>query len=465
MNFANLLYENYSKYLESNIQQKRFKYDEFIKLIEKHKKNSIFTIVTQGKSVEGREIFLIKYGSGKRKVFLWSQMHGDEPTATMALFDIFNFLASQDFCDVKKNIAEQLTIYFMPNVNPDGAELFQRRNKLEIDLNRDAARLETPEAKILMSTYKSINADFGFNLHDQSSRYSVGSSFKQATISFLAPPYNYEKEYNHVRDNSVKVIVEMINTLNNFIPGHLAKYLDDFEPRAFGDNFQKLGMSTVLVESGGWKDDVEKQFVRKLNFVALLSALKSIAEKRFITNQILVYENLPFNEKYIYDLVLRNLTIKQGDKSFKADIAINLNEVNIEETDGSYFQSTIEDVGDLSIFFGLKDLDLEGYTVDYGKLFPKIFKSQKEINKIELENLYRAGYTTLKFKNNLIRDRYTRLGINLKTNNQKVIDEIKIGNRADLVIKKNDKTKFVIVNGFIYDVATRTGFILNGIIE
>ncbi len=48
----------------------------------------------------------------------------------------------------------------------------------------------------------------------------------------------------------MKLISEQYNLLSDFIPGHIAKYQDDFEPRAFGDNFAKSGSSVVLIESG-----------------------------------------------------------------------------------------------------------------------------------------------------------------------------------------------------------------------
>ena len=65
-------------------------------------------------------------------------MHGDEPTATQAIFDIFNFLQSEDFQDEKDAMLSNLTVHFLPMLNPDGAERFQRRNLLGIDINRDA---------------------------------------------------------------------------------------------------------------------------------------------------------------------------------------------------------------------------------------------------------------------------------------------------------------------------------------
>src|SRR5213083_769488 len=38
-----------------------------------------------GKSYANREIYQVEWGKGKTKIFMWSQMHGDEPTATPAV--------------------------------------------------------------------------------------------------------------------------------------------------------------------------------------------------------------------------------------------------------------------------------------------------------------------------------------------------------------------------------------------
>ena len=43
-----------------------------------------------------------------------------------------------------------LTIRAIPMLNPDGAEVFRRRNAQNIDINRDTINLETPEANILL---------------------------------------------------------------------------------------------------------------------------------------------------------------------------------------------------------------------------------------------------------------------------------------------------------------------------
>src|SRR5262245_35757747 len=52
----------------------------------------LFALEKIGESLEGRSIADVRVGSGSTVVMLWSQMHGDEPTATAALLDIFEYL-------------------------------------------------------------------------------------------------------------------------------------------------------------------------------------------------------------------------------------------------------------------------------------------------------------------------------------------------------------------------------------
>ena len=54
--------------------------------------NELFSMNEIGKSVEGRSIYQMSFGRGQKKILLWSQMHGDESTATLGLMDVFNML-------------------------------------------------------------------------------------------------------------------------------------------------------------------------------------------------------------------------------------------------------------------------------------------------------------------------------------------------------------------------------------
>ena len=259
--FAESLYNSYKNYKENSFHNRRFKHSDILELIKRIEERHIFNVKKVGKSVQGREIFLLSIGTGSRNIFCWSQMHGNEATATAAIFDIINFfLATNDHTELKHFLLSNITLHFLPMVNPDGAELFQRRNILEIDLNRDAARKKSPEAKILHSVFKELKPEFGFNLHDQDRDYSVGNTKHWAAISFLAPPFDFKKTVNEKRTLAMKLISEMFGVLSHFIPGHISKYRDDYEPRAFGDKFSEAGTSIILIESGAWRGDREKLF-------------------------------------------------------------------------------------------------------------------------------------------------------------------------------------------------------------
>jgi len=376
------LYHSYESFREKSLENKRFKYSDIVPLIEQLKNKNIFKVDKVGKSIEGRDLYLISLGSGKTKVFLWSQMHGDEPTATAALFDMFNFFSDDSGSpELKKYLLSNLSISIIPKVNPDGAELFQRRNIVEIDLNRDVVRLQTPEAITLKNVFDSLNADFGFNLHDQGRDYSVGNSSNPASISFLAPSPDYDKSLTVPRENAMKLIGHTTEILNEFIPGHIAKYTDDYEPRAFGDNFTKWGTGVILLESGGWRGDREKQFLRKINYIAILSSLNSIASGFYNKTDLSVYESIPNNEKFMMDFILRNLILKRDDKKYIMDVGINYEEVNINGAKDFYLKASIEDVGDLSVYSGYDEIDLAGYIIEPGKTKPEVYNSLEDFSR------------------------------------------------------------------------------------
>ncbi len=460
--FEQHLYQSYDRYKENSLTNRRFKHSDLVPLIKNLKKKSGFNVKVVGKSVEGRELNLITIGKGKKKIFLWSQMHGDEPTATAALFDIFNFINAPENKDFCEKLFERVTLYFLPMVNPDGAERFKRRNFYDIDLNRDASRLQCPEAVILKGVFDSLKADFGFNLHDQSHRYSVGNSFRTATISFLAPAYNYAKEFNPVRDKAVKLIGNMYNALSLFIPGHIAKYSDEYEPRAFGDSFQKWGTSTILIESGGWKDDPEKQFIRKINFIALLSAFKSIAEESYANTSKDIYESIPFNEKYIFDLILRNLTVNYGKQKIKIDVGINLDEFEVPNEKKIYYKSQVEDLGDLSTYYGYNDYDFSDYTIEQASVYTKKVFALKDLKDLDYLNLYSKGFSTVIVKK-LPDTKYSGYPINIALKS-KIDTTINIGESANFIIKKDGKIEYIVINGFLQKIEKNRKFEGNGMI-
>jgi len=320
--------------------------------------NAGFRVEQIGVSAEGRPLRHVQWGDGDTRVLLWSQMHGDESTATMALADLFQFLATQPEHPLAERLREGATLHFFPLVNPDGAARFQRRNAQGIDVNRDARALATPEGRALKALRDRIEPHFGFNLHDQQPGYRAGNSDRGVAIALLAPAFDEARGVNDVRRRAMEVAATMRVALEPRISGHMARWDDTFSPRAFGDMMTAWGTSTVLVESGGIEGDREKQDVRRLNFLALVAALDSIASGAYAGTPIALYTDLPENGRAWPDLLVAGATVAiPGVDPARADVLVNF-EHSLAERGGR-----ISDVGDLGDVRARRVIDASGLFV------------------------------------------------------------------------------------------------------
>ena len=448
--FTNQLMEQYPNFKETSINQRRFKHSDLLPLLEKLP-NMGFKVEQAGQSYQGRSINLVSIGRGPQTVLLWSQMHGNEATATMAMLDIFNYLGQAESKPVQQ-LLDQVTLYFIPMLNPDGAELFQRRTSQGIDMNRDALRLQCPESRILKEVRDRLQPDFGFNLHDQNIYYNVGYSSKPATISFLAPAYNQEKEANPQREDAMKVIAAMNEALQTVIPGQVGKYDDTFEPRAFGDNIQKWGTSTILIESGGYADDPEKQFIRQLNFMAIISGLHAIGTKEYSQLDVSKYWDIPLNEKDLNDVMIREVEVKDKQGTpYYTDIAIRREEHDHEGNSPIFYQGTIEDLGDLSTQFGYQEINEKGLIYDPSKTYPEELVNQQEVVDLGIMELLRQGYTRIKLKQ-LPPKGSNQLPFDLIAHETESPSRLKVADQATFLLLKDGKVKYAVINGFVHEV-------------
>ena len=459
------LYETYARYKEQQLNKRRIKYHELQPLLAQYATNPLFTIKKVGESIEGRDLNLISIGTGDIQVFLWSQMHGDEPTATQAIFDIFRLFSSDDFNGEKEDILNNLTLHFLPMLNPDGAERFQRRNLLGVDINRDALRLQSPESKTLKRVRDSIQADFGFNLHDQSTYYNAELTDKPATISYLAPAYNYEKDINESRGNAMKIIVFMNNIIQKYAPGQVGRYNDDFEPRAFGDNIQKWGTSTILIESGGYANDVEKQEIRKLNYVSILSAIYTIANGNYKDIPLEDYEGIPENDRKLFDLKITDVTYNLLGTDYILDLGINRLEVEKEGNSDFWYSSRILDQGDLSTFYGYETLDATGFGLKQGKVYPKTLATMAEIKQLDVMSLLKQGYTYLRVAKIPMDLLKSPIPLNIVGSSYVLPElQLQVGMNPTFLLEKNGTPAYVVINGFLLDLSTGMGNFKNAMI-
>lgn len=285
------------------------------------------TAVEEGTSAEGRRIPLLKVGSGPIGVLLWSQMHGDEPTATCALLDLLHWLgAHRDKAEVRA-LRSKLTLWIVPMLNPDGAERGQRRNAQEIDINRDALRLSTPEGRFLKAVRDRVRPELGFNLHNQQPTYSAGARGPQAAMSLLAVPGDEAVTVTPGVRRTMQMAIHAQRLAETFAPGRVGRYDMDYTARAFGDSMSRWGTPTLLIESGGWAGPDEASRLVRLNFVVLAGTLAAIADGSLDAVDPRAYERIPLNASgRIASLVVRGARLAggRGLPPFEADLAFQV---------------------------------------------------------------------------------------------------------------------------------------------
>ena len=264
----NIIVENYTDYKEKEIFGRYINNDSIANL------NSKYSSEICGYSVNNLPIHFFKIGSGKTRLLIWSQMHGNESTSTKALFDSISF-----FCNYEQKIYDDLTILVIPILNPDGALKYTRNNYNNVDLNRDAVDLTQPESLVLKKVYNDFNPDFCFNLHDQRSIYST-VNFNSSILSFLSPSSDFERNETDSRVKSMKIILDIYDNLRTLIPNNIGRYNDEFNINCVGDTFQSLNTPTILFESGHYSQDYTREISRYYTSMAITYAVKSIYSKR-----------------------------------------------------------------------------------------------------------------------------------------------------------------------------------------
>ncbi|HSJ32931.1 MAG TPA: serine hydrolase [Longimicrobiales bacterium] len=310
-----------------------------------------------GRAASGRPLHLLRTGTGPARVLFWSQMHGDETTASRSLADLFNYIASSPTEPRVQRWLQQLTILALPMLNPDGADAHRRRSAFGIDINRDARVLATPEGRALKQVQEQYRPQFGFNLHDQNPRSRVGPSSRMAAIALLAPAPDDDATPTPGFVRARQLTAHLATVLAPMLGEHLTRYDDTYNARAFGDGMQSWGVSTVLIESGSWRDDESKHFLRTANFVAMAAALDAIADGSYMSSDIARYTDLPENGRSVNDLVIRDGSIVlPGMQPYRADISINGRSV------GGPAATEIVEIGDLQ---GVESRD----TIDATGLF------------------------------------------------------------------------------------------------
>jgi hypothetical protein len=143
-----------------------------------------------------------------------------------------------------------------------------------------------------MRAAKTLGAQFGFNLHNQNARSNVGRPPRPAAVSVLAPAPDATRKVPPSMLVAKQMCACFVEAVRPYAQGMISRYDDTYEPRAFGDGVQSLGISTMLVEAGGWPN-ADPEPMTRLHFHGMRNTLHAIATDRYRAADAKVYEDLP----------------------------------------------------------------------------------------------------------------------------------------------------------------------------
>ena len=124
------------------------------------------TLSSLGKSVRGRNLWMVTLGSGPKRLFYLCRLHGHEPASTEAALAFVTALVKAEDNTPSVGYLQAATVYVVPMANPDGSEAFLRHNAHDADLNRDWIKRTQPETRALYKEIAKLHPDLMTDQHE-----------------------------------------------------------------------------------------------------------------------------------------------------------------------------------------------------------------------------------------------------------------------------------------------------------
>ena len=151
--------------LDHRTMRRTVSYEEMSAFLESVAQPGFITVTEEGRSTQGRKLYLVRLNRGgmkaRFKVLYYAQQHGDEVAGKDAQLTLI--------CDIAEHptlLPEDVDLYLMPMLNPDGAEARQRFNGAGEDLNRDHLLLSQPETQALYRVARRIRPHLAVDGHE-----------------------------------------------------------------------------------------------------------------------------------------------------------------------------------------------------------------------------------------------------------------------------------------------------------
>jgi len=156
--------------LEQNNYEKVTSYNDLVKFVgQLDQKSDVLKVELLGNSVEGRNLFVLKFSSGefgkdasKIRVLIFAQQHGNEQSGKEGSILLAQKLIKPEYL----YLFEKIDLAIIPQMNPDGSELNQRRNGNDTDLNRNHLILTEPETKALHQLFNKYLFEVTIDVHE-----------------------------------------------------------------------------------------------------------------------------------------------------------------------------------------------------------------------------------------------------------------------------------------------------------
>lgn len=133
--------------------------------------SDILSLEIIGTSVQNRPVYALhfsKKGVGKDrsklKVLLFAQQHGNEQSGKEGMLLLAKKLIQPEF----SHLFDKIDLVLIPQMNPDGSEVNQRRNARNVDLNRNHLIMTEPETQALHRLFDRFLFEVTMDVHEYS---------------------------------------------------------------------------------------------------------------------------------------------------------------------------------------------------------------------------------------------------------------------------------------------------------
>ncbi len=239
---------------------------------------------------QGRGVFVAKVSSSsvfgtnakKLRVLLFAQQHGDEPSGKEAMALLLAKIASGNH----RKMLSSIDLLVVPQMNPDGSELRQRRTADSIDLNRNHVLLTSPATKALHDLFDRWKPDVTVDIHEYA---SFSSSFidsgtiriADVQLGMLTNPNTSPVTYSLEHDSIYQFIATAMANRSYFFNEYIVGSADSrirHSTTEINDGRQSLGIlgSVSFIQEGRKWQSMEAQLQRRAK--SQLASIEALLE-------------------------------------------------------------------------------------------------------------------------------------------------------------------------------------------